>query len=103
MPARVCPSLSGLAAPRPTFPTQHGVIAPVHHCLIISADTREAGHYGTSDTPPQLDAQEPLTELTGWGCHEEGGGGEGGLSVLRDRWRGGLVHDELVLAGLHVL
>ena len=30
---------------------------------------------------------------------EEGGG----LSVLGDRWRGGLVHDGLVLDGLHVL
>lgn len=27
----------------------------------------------------------------------------GGLSVLGDRWRGGLVHDGLVLDGLHVL
>lgn len=40
----------------------------------------------------------------GWRRHsaekEEKGGG---LSVLGDRWRGGLVHDGLVLDGLHVL
>lgn len=46
-----------------------------------------------------------MVEERGWRGHsaekeeEEGGG----LSVLRDRWRGGLVHDGLVLDGLHVL
>lgn len=48
-----------------------------------------------------------MAEERGWRGHgveedekeEEGGG----LSVLGDRWRGGLVHDGLVLDGLHVL
>lgn len=45
-----------------------------------------------------------VAEERGWRGHsaekeEEGGG----LSVLGDRWRGGLVHDGLVLDGLHVL
>lgn len=57
MPARVCPSLSVLTAPPTNLPAQHGFRASIQYCLIISADTREAGHYETSVTPPWLESQ----------------------------------------------
>lgn len=52
-----------------------------------------------------------MAKERGWRRHStekqeerrESGGGGGGLSVLGDRWRGGLVHDGLVLDRLHVL
>lgn len=57
MPARVCPSLSVLIAPRPTFPPSMVSKLSVQYCLIIFADTREAGHLETSDTPPRLEGR----------------------------------------------
>ncbi len=63
-----CKSLSLIIGPyctRTNLPTQHGVIASVQYCLIISADSGEAGHYETSDTPPRLEGSGLLTELTG--------------------------------------
>lgn len=46
-----------------------------------------------------------MAEERSWRGHsaQKKGGGEGGLSILGDRWRGGLVHDGLVLDRLHVL
>lgn len=44
--AEVCESLSLIIGPRRTptdLPTQRGVTAPVWYCLIIVADTKEAG------------------------------------------------------------
>lgn len=56
-PPHACKSSSLIIGPycTPTnLPTQHGVIASVQYCLIISADTREEGHYGDFRHSPSV-------------------------------------------------